>query len=344
MRAFITGGTGFVGSHLIEQLRKQRDEVIALCRPGSDHKMLESLGAIVRTGDLDKPDSLDAACAGCDVVYHCAARVEIVGTWEEYNRTTIEGTRRLLHAARRAGVRRFVFVSSCGIYHPRLLAHGVTINEFTESPEPPRWFPYAKAKYHAEQIVRQQAAQMEWTILRLGYLYGARNRTMKTYLEPVMKGGIMTILGDGSNPMALVHVRDAVQAILLAGKNTDAAGKTLIAGGNEHITQRQYFDAIADGFGLPRVTKSVPYRVAFIAGWLGEYLFRKGPRAAVMRRSAIALTGLPQRINCDYTQKLLDWKPIVKFDDGMREAFEWYRAEYGPASSAHGPVSASTNG
>ncbi len=329
MKAFVTGGTGFVGSHLIEQLRERGDEVVALCRRGSNDQLLQTLGAEVRYGDLDDPASLDAACAGCEVVYHAAARVEIVGAWEQYSRTTIEGTRRLLHAATRSQVRRFVFVSSCGIYHPALLAAGRVIDEFTDSPEPPHWFPYARAKFHAEEIVRRQSDPMEWTIIRLGYLYGPRNRTMKTYLEPVMKGGIMTILGDGSNPMAMVYVTDATRAILRSGTCSDSAGKTLIAGGNEHVTQRQYFDSMADGFGLPRVKKKVPYGVAFFFGWLGEHLFKTGPRAAVMRRSAIALTGLPQRINCDYTQKLLDWKPMVKFADGMREAFEWYRAEYG---------------
>lgn len=339
MKALVTGGTGFVGSHLIEQLRARGDDVVALCRPGSNRKLLENIGAEVRYGDLDDSASLEAACAGCDVVYHCAARVEIVGAWDAFQRTTIDGTRRLVSAAGNAGARRFVLVSSCGVYHPRLMAAGQTINEFTESPDPPEWFPYAKAKLAAERVVRELAPPMEWTIIRLGYLYGPRNRTMKSYLEPVMKGGIMTLLGDGSNPMALVYVADAAKAILLAGVTPAAAGKLLIAGGHEHLTQKDYFDAMADGFNLPRVTKKVPYGVAFFFGWLGEYLFKSGPRAAAMRRCAIALTGLPQRINCDYTQKLLNWKPETRFADGMREAFRWYHAEYDrPAGVSTSPV------
>lgn len=329
MKAFVTGGTGFVGSHLIEQLRERGDGVVALCRRGSNRELLESIGAEVRHGDLDDSASLEAACAGCDVVYHCAARVEIVGAWDEFQRTTIDGTRRLVDAAVKCGVKRFVFVSSCGVYHPNLMAAGKEINEFTESPEPPEWFPYAKAKLAAERVVRDIPKPIEWTIIRLGYLYGPRNRTMKTYLEPVMKGGIMTLLGDGSNPMALVYVTDAARAILLAGITPDAAGRLLIAGGNELVTQKDYFDAMADGFGLPRVTKKVPYGVAFFFGWLGEFLFKTGPRAAVMRRCAIALTGLPQRINSDHTQQVLKWAPRVRFADGMREAFRWYEAEYG---------------
>lgn len=329
MKAMVTGGTGFVGSHLIEQLRAAGHDVRAIVRRGSNRAFVESLGAEAVEGDLDDQASLEAACEGCDVVFHSAARVEIVGTWEQFKQTTVDGTRRLVHAANRESVGRFVFVSSCGIYHPRLLASGIVINESTPSPPPPRWFTYAIAKLQAEEVVKHELSpNLEWAIVRLGYLYGPRNRTMRTYLEPVMRQGIMTLVGDGENEMAMVYVDDAVRAILLAGSCPVAAGTTLIAGNTERVTQRQYFDALADGFGLPRVTKKVHYSLAFLAGWVGEYLFKDGPKAAAIRRSAIALTGLPQRINCDYTQKLLGWQPRMKFSEGMKKAFEWYHREY----------------
>lgn len=329
MNALVTGGTGFVGSHLIEHLRAAGDNVRAIVRPGSNRAFVESLGAEAADGDLDNQSSLEAACKGIDVVFHSAARVEIVGTWDEFQRTTVEGTRRLVNAANAAGVRRFVFVSSCGVYHPDLLASGEVINEFTPSPPPPKWFSYAIAKLKAEEVVRTELTPgIEWVIVRLGYLYGPRNRTMKTYLEPVMREGIMTLIGTGENEMAMVYVEDAVRALVLAGSCPGAAGTTLIAGNTERVTQRQYFDALADGFGIPRVTRKVNYSVAFVAGWVGEYLFNDGIKAAAVRRSAIALTGLPQRINSDYTQKLLGWKPTTKFEDGMRAAFQWYHREY----------------
>ena len=336
MCVLVTGGTGFVGSHLIERLIARGDEVRALVRAGSRRDFVECLGAEAVTGDLDDSVSLASACRDCGVVYHCAARVEFVGTEEEFHRTTVAGTQRLLAAAREAGVHRFVQVSSCGVYHPDLLTAGV-INEFTESPQPPKWFTYARAKHRAEAVVRDLCTTaMEWVIVRLGYLYGPRNRTMKTYLEPAMASGIMAIVGDGTNELALIDVRDVVAAIELAGSCGEAAGKVLIAAPNERVTQREYFSAMADGFGLPPVKKTVPYRVAFAAGWIGEYLIRKGPSCAIMRRSSIALTGLPQRIDCSYTQRLLGWEPRIRFASGIRDAFEWYYREYGrPAALLH---------
>ncbi len=335
MKALVTGGTGFVGSHLIEQLRDRSDEVRAIVRPTSNRGLLESLGAEPVVGDLDDADSLRSACEGRDVVYHAAARVEMVGSEADFHRTTVAGTQRLLAAAADRGVKRFVHVSSCGIYHPKLFASGQVIDESTPTPEPPSWFPYGRAKLYAEQVVRDECPdEMEWVIVRLGYLYGPRNRTMHTHVEPAMRDSTMMIVGKGANEMAFVYVADAVRAIVLSGTCPEAAGEVLIVGGNERVTQKQYFDAMADGFGIPRVTKHIPYRVAFFFGWLGEKLIKRGPRAAVLRRSAIALTGLPQRLRCEHTQKLLNWRPETKFADGIRKAFDWYQKEYAKDNSA----------
>ncbi len=330
MKVLVTGGTGFVGKHLIRQLRAAGDDVRALVRLGSDRQGVAALGAEIATGDLDDLDSLRAACDGCEVVYHSAARVEIVGTEDEFHRTTVAGTTRLLTAAREKGVRRFVHLSSCAVYSPATLASGCEIDEDTPSSEPPKWFAYGRAKYHAELVVQEKAgSQLEWVIARLGYIFGPGNRTMHSYLAPIMTDDLMMIIGDGSNEMALIYVEDAVRAVVLAGRHPQAAGQTIIIAGNERVTQKQYFDALADGFGIPRIKKRISYKVAFFFAWLGEFLIRKGPRQGAMRRSAIALTGLPQRIRCDRTQQLLDWRPQVKFDEGIRKAFDWYHKEYG---------------
>lgn len=330
MKAFVTGGTGFVGSHLIEELRSRGDDVRALVRSAAGVPGVESLGAQAVMGDLDDEAALRDGCAGCDVVYHSAARVEIHGDEADFNRTTVDGTRRLAQAALDSGVKRFVQVSSCGIYHPQLFAKGAVLDERTPTPMPPHWFPYGRAKLRAEEVVREVCdGRMEWVIVRLGYLYGPRNRTMKTHVEPAMRDSTMTILGKGDNEMAFVYVTDVVRALALAGRVPEAAGRVLIAAGNEHVTQQQYFDAMADGFGMPRIRRHMPYAIAYFFSWLGEYLIRSGPRRNSVRRASVALTGLPQRVDCRETQRILGWTPEVRFEEGMRRAFEWYHGEFG---------------
>jgi len=330
MKSLVTGGTGFVGSHLIESLVEQEDEVRALVRPSGDREFLIRLGAEPVLGDLDDLDSLRAACKGAEVVYHSAARVEIVGDYEDFRRTTVMGTTRLIEAASEAGVRRFVYVSSCGVFHPKLLGNGV-LNEQTPTPEPPKWFVYARSKLAAEAAVRERVRPpMEWVIVRLAYLYGPRNRAFHRYLLPHVRRGMFMLIGDGSNEMAMLYVGDAARAVAAAGRSAEAAGQTLIAAGNEHVTQRDYMYSLADGFGVPRPRQKVPYRLAYAWSWGAEHVlkFSKSATRLAMNRTAVALTGLPQRIDGTWSQKLLGWKPQVSFAEGMRRAFDWYYAEH----------------
>ncbi len=336
MIALVTGGTGFVGSHLIESLRSSGDTVRAIVRRSSDREQIARLGGEPVQGELGDLDSLRDACRGCDVVYHAAARVEILGDFREFHETTVMGTERLVQAAREAGVRRFVYVSSCGVYHPKLMSSGV-INESTPSPPPPKWFVYGRTKLAAEEVVRKNVATpMEWVIIRLGYLYGPRNRALHRYFRPFFTAGPIMLIGSGNNEMTMLYVHDAARAVALAGRSNEAVGRTLIAAGNERITQRIYLNTLADGFGVARPTKSLPYPVAYVLGWIGEWMLRLSPRLVKIpfNRSVVALTGLPQRIDDTATQQLLNWKPQVRFADGMQRAFDWYAQEYAHAGES----------
>jgi nucleoside-diphosphate-sugar epimerase len=330
MNVLVTGGTGFVGSHLIEALRAGGGRVRAIVRRSGDRDTIARLGGEPVVGDLEDAESLEQACRGCEVVYHAAAKVDIVGGYASFHRTTVTGTARLIAAARRAGVRRFVYISSCGVYHPRLLHHGV-IDENTPTPPPPRWFAYGRAKLEAEHVVRRDVQPpAEWVIVRLGYLYGPRNRAMHLYVRPLMTTYPVMFIGRGDNDMAMLYVTDAVRAIVAAGRTPDAAGRTLIAAGEERVTQKDYIDAMADGFGVPRARRHVPYRLAYALAWLNELTDRlkRNNGRPVINRSAVVLTGLPQRIDGSRTRRLLGWTPSVRFADGIRETFDWYRREY----------------
>lgn len=330
MKSLVTGGTGFVGSHIVESLVDQGDDVRALVRPSGDRAFLTRIGAEPALGDLDDLDSLREACRGVDVVYHSAARVEIVGDYEDFHQTTVMGTTRILQAAQEAGVRRFVYVSSCGVFHPKLLGNGA-LNEQSPTPEPPKWFVYARSKLAAERVVREQAQQpMEWVIVRLAYLYGPRNRAFHRYIRPHVRSTLFTLIGNGGNEMAMLYVGDAARAVAAAGLTPEAAGKTLIAAGDEFVTQKDYMYALADGFGVRRPWLRVPYPLAFFWSWGAENVMRSSRSASrlALNRTAVALTGLPQRIDGSWSQNLLNWKPRVTFAEGMRRAFEWYHSEY----------------
>src|SRR5713101_4765205 len=108
----ITGASGLLGSHIVEQLAARGERVRALVRPGSDTAFLKQHGAELKTGDLHDPDSLRRFVADADIVYHCAAKVGDWGPWKLYQREVIDATANLLVACREIGVRRVLHVSS----------------------------------------------------------------------------------------------------------------------------------------------------------------------------------------------------------------------------------------
>ena len=112
----VTGATGLLGSHIVEQLRKRNLPVRVLVRRGSDCTWLKTQNVEFVEGDITEPASLKAACAGVDAVYHSAAKVGDWGPWEDFQRITIDGTRNILEAAIAAKVRRFVHISSISAY------------------------------------------------------------------------------------------------------------------------------------------------------------------------------------------------------------------------------------
>ena len=114
----ITGATGFVGSHVADVAVKH-GTVRALARPGSDTKHLEAIGATIIPGDLTQPDALRRAADGVDYVIHCAAKVGDWGPVDDYRQVNVEGLRSLLEAVRGKPLRRFVHLSSLGVYEAR---------------------------------------------------------------------------------------------------------------------------------------------------------------------------------------------------------------------------------
>jgi len=329
LSVFITGGSGFVGSHVIDQLIVAGHRVHALVRSSSSADYVTSLGAKTICGGLEDNEALAEGCEKSDVVIHAAARVDMTGSDDDFQRTTVDATRNIVQAAKQAGIKRFVQISSCGIYHPDLYKRGVTITEETSTPEPPAWFPYGKFKHRAEQVVRDVAGdELDYTILRLGYLFGPRNRAMQLYMLPAMTDSTMRIVGNGKNEIAVVYVIDVAEAIVKACTAPGASRQTLILGGFEHVSQQEYYDAYADCFGIPRVKKRIPYPIAFYGAWLGEKVkHKKKIRETSVRRASVVLTGLPQRIDCSKSCALLDWQPTTTFKDGMKMTAEWFREE-----------------
>ncbi len=325
----VTGATGLLGSHVAEALVARGERVRALARPGSDTAFLRGLGVELATGDLHEPASLRRAVSGAAVVYHCAAKVGDWGPWRLFRREIVEATANLLAACADAGVGRVLHVSSINVYgHPRRRDGRFTEDE----PIGQRlwlWDHYCRAKIQAEELCRQYPGA--WTVVRPSWTYGPRDRnTLPRVLRALDEGGLR-VVGRGDNLLNIVYAADVAEGAVLAANHPDAVGQAYNLASEGEITQRDFLDLLTAALGRPRITRRVPFRLAFWGGLAAEVLGRALRRSKPphLTRYAVALIGRSTRHSTEKARTQLGWRPRVDVREGVRRTLDWYFATTG---------------
>lgn len=324
----VTGATGLLGSHIVEQLRKRNLPVRVLVRRGSDRAWLQMQSVEFTEGDITDRASLDRACQGVDVVYHSAARVGDWGPWEEFQRITIDGTRNVVEAAVAAKVRRLVHISSISTYgyHTK----EITVDEtFDLGYQLYRWAYYSKSKVAAERIVWEahKAGRIELTVIRPAWIYGPRDRTTIARLYNMIKGGKAKILGPGDNRLNVVYAGNVAEAAITAASMKEANGQAFNCSNDGEITQQQYFDLLARTIGAPPITRHAPYKAAYFVGFVLECLGHafKWKKPPFVTRYAVWLMGRRSYFSAEKARQVLGWKATVPYDVGVPLTVKWYR-------------------
>ena len=322
----ITGATGLLGSHIAEQLVAAGQPVRALVRPSSDTSFLDSLGVEKVLGDVTQPDSLPEAMRGVDTVYHAAAQVGDWGKWKWYVDVTINGTGNMLAAAKQAGVKRFLHVSSISAYgHPD--GEGLIIDETAPlGVALHKWSYYSRAKAIAEQMAwdAHAAGDVPVTVVKPSWLYGERDRASLPRLIRAIRAGKAKLIGDGTNRLNLTYAGNEAEGCVLAATNEKALGESYNLSSDGAIQQREYINKIAECLGCPPVTRKVPYGVARSAAFLmelfGHMLGRKKP--PLVTRYSVWLIGRRCFFSSEKARRELGWEPTVGYDEGVRLAVE----------------------
>ncbi|MFQ5806913.1 MAG: NAD-dependent epimerase/dehydratase family protein [Phycisphaerae bacterium] len=325
MNAAVTGGSGFFGTALVKALLARGDCVRALVRREEAAAEMHALEVQPLMGDLTEPDGCDGLVAEGDLVFHAAAWVDMSGPWERYQRTTIEGTRHLLAAALPRRPRRFVYISSGAVYAPGAGRGGFCAARTPTRPASYNF--YGRAKLEAERLVRSECERSgcPWTILRLGFLFGAGNRAFLNHFVPLAKRNRLFIIGSGDNRIATLYIDDAVRATVLASTQPTAAGKVYDVANDEPVTQREFIDATTEALDLPRCRRRIRKRVALVGAWLIERLSNWTGREAHISRALVALMSTDQVVDAGRIRAELGWRPEVSFAEGMRRTQEWHR-------------------
>lgn len=248
MRVFVTGATGLLGSHLVSELRGADHEVVALCRPGADTSFLVDEGCDLSEGDVrDHAESLAGGMARCTHVVHGAALVYAGAEWPKIRAVNVDGTRNVLVAAARAGIRHAVHVSSVAVYGT--VRGDVDENASTDSDLPPGDL-YARSKREAEEVAREVEAEsgLATTILRPSAVYGERDRLMAPALANILRLPLVPLFGPADNTLPVVYAGNVATAIIAALEA--GLGKTVFDVGLDfELTQHALFDHLARGMG-----------------------------------------------------------------------------------------------
>ena len=324
MLAFVTGATGFVGSHVARALAAQGAQLRLLVRSSSDLRNIQELQAERVVGDLRDDGSLKKAMAGCDVVFHVAADYRLwVRHPDDMYRSNVQGTKAILEAARENKVRRVVYTSSVATMG--FQSNGHLANEDSPVTLADMIGPYKRSKFMAEEIaIAAGRSGMDVVVVNPTTPVGDRD------IKPTPTGRIVVdflkkkfpaYVDTGLNLVDVAECAWGHVAALEKGKS----GERYILGG-ENLTLKQILDKLAVITGLPSPKIRVPYVLALATGVVDQvvtgHIRNREPRATI---DAVRMGRKKMFVSCRKAERDLGWK-TVPVDDALHRAVEWFRA------------------
>jgi dihydroflavonol-4-reductase len=323
LKTFLTGATGFLGSHVARVLSAQGAALRLLVRTTSNLNNLEGLNAETATGDLRDPASIDKAMSGCDTVFHVAADYRL---WardpEQMYRSNVEGTRAILESARKNGVRRVVHTSS-------VATMGFTRNGDPADEDSPVALAdmighYKRSKFMAERIALEAGRSgMDVVVVNPTTPVGEQD------IKPTPTGRIIldflkrkfpAYVDTGLNLVDVTECAHGHVAALEHGKS----GERYILGG-ENLTLKQILDKLGAITGLSSPTVKLPYFFAFAAAAVDETItgriLHREPRATI---DAVRMGRKKMFASSAKSERDLGWK-LVPAENALRRAVEWFR-------------------
>jgi nucleoside-diphosphate-sugar epimerase len=327
MKLLVTGGTGFIGSHLAEEGKRRGAQVVVLGltdRPEeqANAALLARQGVEILPGSITDPELCARAMRGATHVFHLAVAMREGGKSDEFFETVnLDGTRRLLEAAGAGRVQRFVYCSTIGIYGHR--APGVTSEQTALRPGNI----YERTKVAAERMVRELAfaAKVEFSILRPADVYGPRDQRLLKLFRGVSRGRF-PLFGSGSGRRHMVYVDDVVSAFFAACEREEAAGQGMIVAGPRPCTLRELIEAVRQATGSARYGWRLPLAPMLATAAVVEDFCQALKIDPPIYRRRMDFFTSDSAFDTSRARRLLGWAPAVELDEGVRRTYDAYRA------------------
>ncbi len=319
MRVLVTGGTSLLGAAVARRLRDRGDAVTVFQRRPS------GLGIREHLGDVADPAAVTEAVAGAEAVVHLAARVAATGSWDEFVRTNVDGTRTVVEAAQAAGVGRFVYVSSPSVAHAGASLVGAGAGP--AEPSTARGH-YARSKAAAELLaLAASRPSMPVVAIRPHLVWGPGDTQLVGRIVARARAGRLAIVGSGAALIDTTYLDNAADALVAAvDRAPQLGGRALVVSNGEPRPVRELLTRITAAAGLPPPRVHVPTPVAVAGGQVVERWWERRrreddpPMTSFLAEQLATAHWFDQR----ETRRALHWEPVVTLDEGFRRLREWF--------------------
>jgi nucleoside-diphosphate-sugar epimerase len=315
-RAFVTGGSGFLGGALIQRLRLEGVDVVALARSQASADKVALLGASSCRVDLTDAAGMEKGMRGCDVVFHAAAHFTEWDAYERFHQTNVVGTARVLSAALDARVPAVIAVGAAGALmgKPEPLSH---VNEAAPRYQP-KWAPYTATKAEAERLVLAANSDLLRTVVVSPPMIWGAGMPMLDEMLPLIESGAFALPGGGNHLVSTCHVANVVECMFLAVKHARGGHAYFVTDG-EDLPLKKVVAGLLATRGLPSVKKSVPFPLAWLVASLVEPLWRalELKHKPPVTRQMLRMLGKEITLNTAKARIELNYIPVVSREDGL---------------------------
>ena len=328
-KVLVTGGTGFVGSHLVEKLLEQGRtvRVLALKEPMDEiekenEEIVRDAGAEVVYGDLRNPSSLQKATKGCDTVFHLAAISRPMSIPDKYYYdVNVVGTKNILEAAQAAGVKKFVHTSTVSVLGVSPDGHPLKEDEFQYEDQ---LYGLSKREGEFTALLFHHEHKLPVTVIRPCLVYGPRCIVRRIMFKYV-KLGVFPVFTGGNAKMEFVYVDNVVDALLLAEKNEKAVGEVFNITDGQSYKIGEILNTIADVQDVKRPWIKLHPKTGFYLGAMAETISRLfGIHPPFSRTASHWMSEDVNVYDCSYAKKVLGYLPKVNLKDGVERTVSWF--------------------
>lgn len=314
----VTGGGGFIGFALIRRLVKLGYNVSSFSRNTYvEHK---TIGIKTFQGDISNFSEIEQACMGMDTVFHVAAKVGIWGSYKDYYKTNVTGTKNVIEASQKCGIRRLIFTSSASV-----VFDGTDMEGADESIAYPNKHlsNYTATKAMAEHLVLQANSEKLKTIsLRPHLVWGPGDTQLKSKIIERAKSGRLRKVGRKTYFTDTTFIENFIDAQILAflqlKENPLVSGRAFFITNGEPVRIWDFINELIKSAGYPAVEKTVPIKVALFAAWLNEKTHFNKNTAPFITRFVIYEMCSHHWFDISAARKMLGYSPMINFNEGMK--------------------------